>query len=94
MLQLSTESQINYMEMTMDATDSARLGLNLNLSVQPQSYHWIRSPKGTDDEDEDDRRRVDDDGSPEEEPDILEMQVKFFIYCLQKVLNANKALSV
>ncbi|CAH1737952.1 protein dead ringer homolog [Aphis gossypii] len=62
------------MKMTMDATDSARLGLNLNLSVQPQSYHWIQSPKGTDDEDEDDRRRVDDDCSPEEEPDILEMQ--------------------
>lgn len=62
----------------MDAADNARLGLNLNLSVQPQSYHWIRSPKGTDDEDEDDRRRggMDDDGSPEEDPDILEMQVK------------------
>jgi len=64
------------MKMTMDTTDSARLGLNLNLSVQPQQYHWIRSPKGTDDEDEDDRRRgVDGDCSPEEEPDILEMQV-------------------
>ncbi|XP_022171974.1 uncharacterized protein LOC111034876 [Myzus persicae] len=62
------------MKMAMDATDSARLGLNLNLSVQPQSYHWIQSPKGTDDEDEDDRRREDDDCSPEEEPDILEMQ--------------------
>ncbi|XP_025412207.1 protein dead ringer homolog [Sipha flava] len=62
------------MKMTMDAAESARLGLNLNLSVQPQSYHWMQSPKGTDDEDEDDRRRADDDCSPEEEPDILEMQ--------------------
>lgn len=75
LLQLSTDLPIDYMKMTMDAADSARLGLNLNLSVQPQSYHWIQSPKGTDDEDEDDRRRVDDDGTPEEEPDILEMQV-------------------
>jgi len=61
--------------MTMDAADSARLGLNLNLSVQPQSYNWMQSPKGTDDEDEDDRRRAEDDCSPEEEPDILEMRV-------------------
>lgn len=67
------------MNMTMDAAESARLGLNLNLSVQPQSYHWMQSPKGTDDEDEDDRRRADDDCSPEEEPDILEMQVYNFI---------------
>eukprot|EP00102_Acyrthosiphon_pisum_P027056 XP_016664266.1 PREDICTED: uncharacterized protein LOC100168299 [Acyrthosiphon pisum] len=71
---LRTDLPIDCMKMAMDATDSARLGLNLNLSVQPQSYHWIQSPKGTDDEDEDDRRRVDDDCSPEEEPDILEMQ--------------------
>lgn len=80
--------------MTMDATDSARLGLNFNLSVQPQSYHWIQSPKGTDDEDEDERRRANDDCSPEEEPDILEMQVPIALYPLIGFLLYNKVYTI
>ncbi|XP_050549000.1 protein dead ringer homolog [Daktulosphaira vitifoliae] len=65
--------------MATDATDSSRLGLNLNLSMtQPHAYHWLQSPKvgGSDDDDndEDDRRKEDDDCSPEDDPEILEMQ--------------------
>lgn len=77
-----------------EAGSPRRLGLNLNLSVQPHvaAYHWPHSTvaddtspsrsKGTDDDDDD--RDMDDDDmecrqdeecSPEDEQDILEMQV-------------------
>lgn len=82
-----------------EAGSPRRLGLNLNLSVQPHvtAYHWPHSTvnddtspsrsKGTD-EDDDDRDMDDDDidcrqdeeCSPEDEQDILEMQVNYLIY--------------
>lgn len=95
-------------QVKMAATEAGgprRLGLNLNLSVQPHAnaYHWPHSTvaedtspsrsKGCtdddDDDDEDDRDmddrdmddddmmdcRQDEDCSPEDEQDILEMQV-------------------
>lgn len=95
-------------QVKMAATEAGsprRLGLNLNLSVQPHvpAYHWPHSTvagdtspsrsKATeeddddDDEEEDDDRDVDDDDiecrrdedcSPEDEQDILEMQVSLF----------------
>lgn len=76
--------------MATEAGSPRRLGLNLNLSVQPHAYHWPHSTmadtspsrsKGTDDEDDrdmmddDDDCRQDEECSPEEEQDILEMQV-------------------
>lgn len=93
-----------------EAGSPRRLGLNLNLSVQPHAaaYHWPHSTvaedtspsrsKGCtddddDDDDEDDRDmddrdmddddimmdcRQDEDCSPEDEQDILEMQVKSY----------------
>lgn len=88
-------------QVKMAATEAGsprRLGLNLNLSVQPHvaAYHWPHSTvaddaspsrsKGTEDDDDDDDRDMDDDDdvmdcrpdgdcSPEDEQDILEMQV-------------------
>lgn len=81
---------------TTDAGSPRRLGLNLNLSVQPHvaAYHWPHSTvaddaspsrsKGTDDDDDDRDMddddmdcRQDDDCSPEDEQDILEMQVYY-----------------
>lgn len=78
-----------------EAGSPRRLGLNLNLSVQPHvsAYHWPHSTvtddtspsrsKGTDDDDDDRDMddddldcRQDEDCSPEDEQDILEMQVK------------------
>lgn len=89
-------------QVKMAATEAGsprRLGLNLNLSVQPHvpAYHWphstvaedtspSRSKGCTDDEDDEDMEdddtdcRQDEECSPEDEQDILEMQVNLHTY--------------
>lgn len=87
------DNRTDQVKMATEAGSPRRLGLNLNLSVQPHAYHWPHSTVvdgsptrsnggGTDEEDDrdammddDDDCRQDEDCTPEEEQDILEMQV-------------------